>query len=198
MPNIFFTSDTHFSHENIIAYDKRPFSSIEEHDSELIRRWNEVVLPGDIVYHLGDFCWGKAPHWHRVLDQLKGQIFLIRGSHDGVVRKPGVRERFELVSDLTYVSIPDPQNPQQNENCKIYIQLCHYAMRVWRNSGYGSWHLYGHSHGSLAERSVYAFDVGVTEHNYQPISLDRVKEIMKQPHRNPTGRQGGNNASTTR
>ena len=29
------------------------------------------------------------------------------------------------------------------------VVLCHYAMRVWDRSHYGSWHLYGHSHGNL-------------------------------------------------
>lgn len=53
--NIFFTSDTHFGHNNIIKLSNRPFSSVEEMNEGLIERWNDVVGAEDIVYHLGDF-----------------------------------------------------------------------------------------------------------------------------------------------
>ena len=56
--NIFFTSDSHFGHENIIRFCKRPFNSVREMNEELIHRWNSKVRPNDIVFHLGDFCWG--------------------------------------------------------------------------------------------------------------------------------------------
>ena len=38
-----FTSDTHWGHANILKYDNRPFATIDEHDEELVRRWNAVV-----------------------------------------------------------------------------------------------------------------------------------------------------------
>ena len=56
---IFFTSDTHFGHENIIKYCKRPFKDVKEHDAELIRRWNEKVPEDGIVFHLGDVAFGN-------------------------------------------------------------------------------------------------------------------------------------------
>ena len=48
---IWFTSDTHFAHENIMKYCNRPFKTIEEHDRELIKRWNEKIGKNDIVFH---------------------------------------------------------------------------------------------------------------------------------------------------
>ena len=56
--NIFFTSDTHFHHDNIIRFCNRPFKDVYHMDEELIKRWNEKVGPDDIIYHLGDFAWG--------------------------------------------------------------------------------------------------------------------------------------------
>ena len=48
----FITSDTHFSHARIIELAGRPFTSVEEMDDELIRRWNETVAPDDIVLQI--------------------------------------------------------------------------------------------------------------------------------------------------
>ena len=56
MSTVFFTSDHHFGHQNIIRHCQRPFGGAAEMDEELIRRWNERVRPGDEVYHLGDFA----------------------------------------------------------------------------------------------------------------------------------------------
>ena len=61
MVNTFFTSDTHFGHANIIKYCNRPFSSLEEMNSTIIRNWNEMVKPEDTVFFLGDFCFKNGP-----------------------------------------------------------------------------------------------------------------------------------------
>lgn len=52
----FISSDYHFSHSNIIKYDNRPFSNLEEMNSTIIRKHNERVKPEDTVYFLGDLC----------------------------------------------------------------------------------------------------------------------------------------------
>ena len=80
---IWFTSDTHFCHKNIIKYEDRPFKDIEEMNSELIRRWNEVVQPDDTVYHLGDVLLGPAERFYPLVSALNGRKILIRGNHDG-------------------------------------------------------------------------------------------------------------------
>ena len=59
--NLWFTSDTHFGHENIIKYCKRPFKSLEHMNMEIIRRWNERVQPDDMVIFAGDFCFRNSP-----------------------------------------------------------------------------------------------------------------------------------------
>lgn len=57
---IFYIADTHFNHSNIIGFDNRPFSSVEEMNETLIHNWNSVVKHGDQVYILGDFCWSRC------------------------------------------------------------------------------------------------------------------------------------------
>lgn len=56
----FYISDCHFGHKNIVAYDHRPFFSVDEMDAEMIRNWQSVVSDNDTVYILGDFCWNNA------------------------------------------------------------------------------------------------------------------------------------------
>ena len=78
---IFFTSDTHFFHKNIIKYCNRPFGSVEEMNEALVANWNSVVGPDDHVYHLGDFCFGNVEKWNWCLEpgRLNGHIHLILG-----------------------------------------------------------------------------------------------------------------------
>lgn len=181
--NTFFTADTHFGHNNIIKYCNRPFSSVEEHNEVLINNWNSVVKPEDFVYHLGDFCF-KDNDFDKYFNQLNGQIIFVEGNHDKVARKH--RDKFfEYWRQYKEVKI----NEQR-------ITLCHYALRVWNKSHWGSWHLYGHSHGSLPDDPhARSFDVGVDCHNYYPISFDRVKEIMDSKLWQPIDHHGSHEES---
>ena len=82
MINTWFISDTHFGHTNILEYEKvaRPFSCLDEMHEVMIDRWNSVVKQNDIVYHLGDFAFGK--HTIAIADRLRGKKRLIMGNHD--------------------------------------------------------------------------------------------------------------------
>jgi len=132
----FFTADTHFGHANIIKLCDRPFTSIDDMDYTIIESWNSVVRPNDVVWHLGDFAFTRIEHY---LAQLKGNINLIVGNHDDKVSRMQ-RFPFASVQEVKYIKV---------EGQKIY--LSHYAHRTWRSSHHGSWHLYGHSHGSIPE-----------------------------------------------
>ena len=82
MPNKFYISDWHYGHTNCLAFDNRPFKTIEEMNTALVERWNAAVSAGDVVYVLGDMFWCNADVAIPVLDSLNGQIFLIKGNHD--------------------------------------------------------------------------------------------------------------------
>ncbi len=78
----FFTSDTHYYHRNIISYCARPFSDVDQMHRAMIQNWNEIVGPGDTVYHLGDFAFGSVAQIADIRRKLEGRIVLIRGNHD--------------------------------------------------------------------------------------------------------------------
>jgi len=82
MSEVFFIADTHFGHKKVIEFEKehRPFATIEEHDEELVRRWNAKVSKKDSVWVLGDFCFGKKNL--EIAGRLNGTKRLILGNHD--------------------------------------------------------------------------------------------------------------------
>lgn len=81
----YFTSDLHFGHKNIIKYEDRPFSSVEEMDEFLIYKWNSKVGKNDEVYILGDFGFVSGTRANELLDRLNGKKFLIKGNHDSMI-----------------------------------------------------------------------------------------------------------------
>lgn len=174
MSKIFFTSDHHFGHSNIIKLSERPFSDITEMNETLIERWNEKVSPEDEVYYLGDFAMTKDHDLvEGILDRLNGTKYLIVGNHEGPALNN--RKKFKWVKEYHELKVKDV-------DCKNGVQrivLFHYAMRVWRGDFRGTWHLYGHSHGNLPDKEdQLAFDIGVDCHNFYPLSYDEVKAIM--------------------
>lgn len=174
--SVYFVSDSHFGHSRIIQYCNRPFSSVDHMDETLIKNWNNVVKPSDFVYHLGDFAFYRDQKQTRnVIRSLNGNIVLIRGNHDEYL-EPETLKLFNSVHSYYELNIPDKDIPRGKQK----IVLLHFAMRVWNKSHHGSWHLYGHSHGTLPDdKHSLSFDVGVDCHNFTPISYEQVKQIMK-------------------
>lgn len=167
MQNIFFTSDTHYGHANILTFMNRPFTSLDDMHEEMIKRWNSLVSKGDIVYHLGDFCMFDKKRTNQVLYALNGTIRLVKGNHDKII-KGDIVKRFDWIKDYYEAKAPDGRK----------IILCHYPFQVWNKSHYGSWHLHGHSHGSLAPWNVKRLDVGVDTNDFYPYSMDKIEKLM--------------------
>lgn len=79
---IYVISDTHFGHKNIIKYCQRPFSDVDNMDTEMINRWNSVVNPSDTVIHVGDFSFYSNTIAQQICQELNGVKILVRGNHD--------------------------------------------------------------------------------------------------------------------
>lgn len=165
---IYFTSDLHFGHENIIKYCSRPFKSVREMNSALIANWNNTVSKDDTVYNLGDMFFCGMEEATSILNQLNGNIIFIQGNHD-----------HRYLNLLGF-----PRQIDRFKQGKIHIVMSHFCLRVWDKSHFNSWHLFGHTHGTLKPIGK-SWDVGVDNNNYRPISLDEVKAIMKNRPDNP-------------
>lgn len=161
-----YTSDLHFGHKNILKYEARPWSNVDEMDKGLIERWNAKVTNEDDVYVLGDLTFYKDKVKNRELvSKLKGKIHLIRGNHDYYNVIEPIRDLLTSVRDYAVI----------NDNDRRVI-LFHYPIFNWQDQKYGSYHLYGHIH-SMAEYALdipKAYNVGVDVCDYQPLTLDEL------------------------
>lgn len=164
----FFTSDLHFGHE--LMRDKRGFATIDEMDEKLVSNWNDRVSKHCRAFILGDISWHKWDATQKLMDRLNGQKFLILGNHDeGVVKHI---KNFAWIKDVAMVTVKTKFKNQR-------IFLSHYAHRVWASSHRGVWHLYGHSHGSLADDpNSLSFDIGVDCWNLYPVNFFEVEARM--------------------
>ena len=178
---IFFVSDTHFCHENIIKYCRRPFKDIEENDEELIRRWNEKVPKDGIVFHLGDVAFGNTNRVDEILKRLNGKIYLVIGNHDWRRIVNDHKWRFELMTQQINMKIG-----------KRHIILNHYPMLcfsgAWRGED-ATYQLFGHVHTSpytdegldqqrLKMLFTSQYDVGVDNSNFTSVSWKEVDQII--------------------
>ena len=175
---VYFTSDTHFYHSNIIGFCKRLFKNVEDMNETLIENWNRVVGQDDIVFHLGDICLGGSHEWTKILNRLNGKIYLILGNHDLKNIRQGYTSRFELTSMQMHIEV-DKQ--------KIYLN--HYPFLCYGGAYRNMWQLFGHVHtsknntGKDASRLDMLFptqyDVGVDNNDFTPVSFELVKRIIQ-------------------
>lgn len=173
------TADLHLEHGNILKYCRRPFDSVEEMNRAILDFWFTHVKEEDTLYILGDFWWNrrmKHPLTPEFFTNLgypgvpPGKLYLIRGNHDKECDTwPffDVRDRVTLDIDIG-LKYPMP------------LVMNHYAMRVWDRSHFGSFHVYGHSHGTLPGYGR-SMDVGVDTNNFKFYELwnvvDRLMDI---------------------
>ena len=190
MPNLFFTSDTHFGHNNILKLgNKRPFNTIEEHDQTLIDNWNKVVGKGDIVFHLGDFSMNyDQEKIENTLKQLNGQKHLILGNHDRT------KIQYKFLNNNLWQSVRDYHKLKWTlyNGKEITIILKHFPILEFDGAfRKDSIHLYGHIHDINNYDDIYnklgfkAAHIGVdTSSNfkntakYSPINIEDIWEHL--------------------
>jgi calcineurin-like phosphoesterase family protein len=173
---LFFTSDPHYGHENILKYCHRPFSSIEEHDEELIRLWNETVPEDGIVFILGDIGFCSETYLKTILNRLNGKIYWIIGNHDWRRITPGIMNRFECITQQMVITV---------DNKLVYLN--HFPFLCYPDSDrHPVYQFFGHVHSGplsgssdiskLVHLNKRQYDVGLDNNEYKPISF---QDIMK-------------------
>lgn len=170
MSETFFIADTHFGHKNIIEYQKkeRAFASIEDHDAELIKRWNSRVTKNDTVWVLGDFCLSRKRL--DIAGQLNGKKNLVLGNHDFYPT-----EDYLLYFDKLYGAV------------SMYnLILTHIPVHEEQLTRRYEYNLHGHLHSYRVMCKTYKqkidaryVNVSVEQINLTPITLDELGVEIK-------------------
>lgn len=142
-------------------------------NNKIIENWNAVVKPGDLVFHLGDFSFGRDDYlFDSVFNRLNGDIVYIEGNHDKLARRN--KHKFLNYHYGYYETYVDNQ----------FIVMSHYPMVTWNKKHHDSWMLCGHCHYNLpvirkdAKELGKVLDVGVDGNNYKPYSFSDLVAIM--------------------
>lgn len=194
---IFFTSDTHYGHKNLVKGTTawtdpsrcRDFKTVQEHDDFIVNQINSIVGQDDVLYHLGDWSFGGFDNIKRFRDRIIcSTVHLILGNHDHHIEN-------NFQDCVSYF-----QSVNHHLEIKIeghHIVLSHWPMKIWNKSHKGSWQLHGHCHNNLQPDEWWTkskrderrrtMDVGLDTNDLKPWSFDQISKIMAKLQKYPSG-----------
>lgn len=168
---IYFISDTHFGHANIVKMCEQPYPDVEAMNEALIAAWNERVHGDDTIYIIGDMFFRCADP-ESILKRLKGKKRLIVGNHDGSwMDKVDLNHYFVSVDN--YLETTDGVHG---------MTICHYPLLTWKNAG-RTYMVHGHIHADtnsdywpLIQRRERVLNAGVDVNDYRPVTFEEMVE----------------------
>lgn len=178
-----FISDTHYWHTNILEFcnRKRMFADEKEMTERMVANWNAVVADDDIVYHCGDFSFGKSRlQTLLIISQLKGKIILLKGNHD---RSSDLRWLQAQFSPNKF----DWTNMHRIKLHKKQLYLSHFPLEIGNRRN--MWSISGHLHDepntytdqiNVGCDSAFYASIVADEHFGRPISAaELLAEVAK-------------------
>lgn len=187
---LWFTSDLHFGHRNVIRFCERPFEDEKQMGPKLIEYWNDTVGDNDIIFVLGDTFWfNDSRNIKKVLSSLNGKtIYILPGNHDDFDAYHRVDDpRIILLDDVNVMWLESENNREWKK--KMYeVWMSHYPMMTWPHRDNGAFQFFGHIH-SNSNRSegvdqdlplhYNQLDVGCDYWNYKPVNFEELKTIIE-------------------
>lgn len=178
--DIWVISDTHFRHANILKFTDsttgelvRPqFADVDHMDEHMMERWNSVVKPGDLVYHLGDVVMGDKEWFKKNWPRLNGSKRLIVGNHDdikflstgGFFAKVQMWRMFpEFGLMFSHVPLHESSLLRHVDKTKNYPNGCTTLLNV-----------HGHIHQNPSPEGPYR-NVSVEAIDYTPINIEDLR-----------------------
>lgn len=192
--HIWFTSDMHFGHRNVIKFCGRPYTDEKEMCEALIKNWNDTVSPNDFIFSLGDFSWWTGRHEvKKLVEKLKGRKYFVPGNHCKECMYELVNDPdFHECSDTVVLYVRGTEGDPRFAEHKVFeIVLNHYPLSCWSHSDYSQcFQFFGHIH-SRHNKALTEFgqhidmkmgkqmDVGVDRWNYKPVDLFEAIQAAK-------------------
>lgn len=178
MKNIYFISDTHWQHSNILKFTDengvrlRPeFSSAKEMDEYMIEMWNQKVKPGDKIWHLGDVYFGQFETYRdNIHKKLNGHKRMLLGNHDNDSRLFGLFDKVQVIRRFDEYDFICSHIPMHKFSC--YNHRKDLTMV----------NVHGHVHVNDVPDVGYV-NISVEKTGYAPIHLDEVRSLVEAEYR---------------
>lgn len=146
---LFFMSDLHYNHFNVLSMDKRSFNSIDEMNSYIVEELKTKLTPGDTLFDLGDLFWScNIETCKNVLESIPTKnIYKLMGNHDKpeiYIDRDGnsIHKYFKEIADIMDIKV--------EYNGTLYrVALSHYPIIDYNYMYGGGLHLFGHTHGHM-------------------------------------------------
>lgn len=174
--NIYFSSDLHLNHENIIKFG-RNFSNVEEMNNTIIDNINNLCKTGDLLILLGDTLMGNKDY-NDFCSKINCDLIILYGNHCNINKFKEIKQ-----SNLLYHG-----HYLELQIDKQHIICSHYPMMHWNYQKDGSFMLHGHNHGyeSYILKEIHkckSMEVGIdcyyAEHKqWKPYSYEEIKEKL--------------------
>lgn len=172
---IYFSSDWHLSHSNVLKFSNRPFENVEQMNEIIFHQVIELT-PGSQLYFIGDIGFNEkiVEHFFEKIKPRNIHFHWIIGNHDKKVNYKKFKKYCASMSEYKYIKIEEQG-----------IFLCHYPMFTWHNSHYNSWLLYGHHHAkSIGTPEVFqkligkTLNVNLEFNDYKFWNFENIKKYM--------------------
>lgn len=155
---LWFMSDLHYNHENVIKFNRRPFENVKEMNWHIEQELITKVGPGDILFDMGDLFWKTDETTMKNVISLASpkEWYKILGNHDNynVYRKSYIGTLFTLLSDILEINV-------DHEGRNYRLTLCHYPMISWNGKARGTLMIHGHCHGNIDNINTESTDLRV-------------------------------------
>lgn len=182
MADIWFSSDLHFGHANIITFCNRPFQSVDEMNEKLIEWHNEFVRPQDHWWFLGDLTMRrggkKDEDWLKsIVSRMNGHKRIVLGNHDHLRPRAYIEAGFEKVFGSW----------RMDGFILSHIPIHPYSMSSARACVHGHIH---NNQGNDFKPVIQVYPDGSTKIkpyinlsveviNYHPVNLEQVNEMIR-------------------
>jgi len=169
------TSDLHFGHKNIMKFcpvtRARFRDDVAYMNETMIKEWNDLIAPEDLVYILGDVAFMSGSDAGRTVMRLNGTKILVEGNHDRkTLQDATFRNAFAEVHKYLDINYNGTK-----------VVMFHYPICEWDQMHRGSVHLHGHLHGGTSGMEKYRCrDMGIDATGMIAMNMDdAIRDALK-------------------
>lgn len=171
----YITSDLHFGHKNIMSFcpvsRARFRNDVDYMNEAMVKEWNDLIEPEDLVYILGDVAFLPAQKAAETVNRLNGTKILVEGNHDRkALNDPTFRRCFQEVHKYLDINYNGTK-----------VVMFHYPICEWDQMHRGAVHFHGHLHGGVSGMERYRCrDMGMDATGMIAMLMeDAIKDALK-------------------